>query len=238
MAIYYKSVRLIDGRLKTIIKDENYNFIRQPTMEQIKFAIDEKYMPRKCCICGIVYDKYKMPHFYSHKCDKINCTEFLCNKCRCREYSPSQWRIGKLSNSCPTGKGFIGQQIVAKRYEVEDCNLKMDTFHFYVDLCKIPDYGYSEVKIRSLRYGVWNFGSFIPENFETAFILCMDKYYPWKNVERVYAIPSEYIDVATIRISKNNTRISRWEQFKIDDRSFNDIYHNMRLENCRYLIKN
>ncbi len=49
--------------------------------------------------------------------------------------------------SSPPGKDFIGQQIVAKTYGIEDCNLKMNNFRFYIDL-KHSIYGYIEVKTR------------------------------------------------------------------------------------------
>lgn len=46
------------------------------------------------------------------------------------------------------GKGFIGQQIISRTYKIDDCNLKMDNFNFYIDLTKDAKYGYGEVKLQ------------------------------------------------------------------------------------------
>lgn len=169
---------------------------------------------------------------------------WLCPKCYYIDYNEknlkSLWRIGLLDPLSPVGKGFIGQQIVAKTYEVEDCNLKMDNFNFYVDLAKIGKYGYCEVKIATFnkRNGKWEFEGIDPEHFDSLFIVCMDKNEFWKNVERVYIIPVEYIISSHITIYENtSTKLSKWEKFRIDHKPFDKIYHNMKLENCKILKK-
>ena len=176
--------------------------------------------------------------------------EILCPRCvsdmkNSRRYL-ANWRIGNLDPSTPSGKGFIGQQIVAKTYGVDDCNLKMNNFSFYVDLFGHAEYGFVEVKIRTFdkKHGRWNIvGTYRELNditYDTLFAVCMDEYWPWKNVRRVYAIPWEVISHKTgFDIYQDPPkRADPWyEEFRIDEKPFNDTYHNMKLDNCPVLRK-
>lgn len=72
----------------------------------------------------------------------------------------------------------------------------------------------------------------------------MDNNEPWKNIERVYAIP--YIQMAgeyRIYIHRDLSKLTRHsryeylEQFRIDITPFNNTYHDMKLENCKVLRK-
>lgn len=49
--IYYKSLRLVNGKPKWIVIDEDYNIIVSPTRQQIKTAILGD-PPKRCCTCG------------------------------------------------------------------------------------------------------------------------------------------------------------------------------------------
>lgn len=251
--LYYKSVRLINGKLKLIVTDEYDNIVQNPTKEQIKTAIFDnssnnkyKFRERICCNCGSTETiiEGSTPIWGHCKCEKIDCTMYLCNKCRMNvkniyQKLNAQWRNGKLDPFSNVGKGFIGQQIVAKTYNVEDCNLKMDNFHFYVDL-KIPGYGLVDVQARSLtREGQWLFSTRRAQEYDILFALCMDNNQPWVNVERVYAIPWEFIvnrSKTTVSITKDPSKYFRlYDKFRIDEMPFNDTYHNMKLENCKIL---
>jgi len=245
MTTYYKSVRFINGKPRWIISDENYNIIGNPTKEQLRLALDEDDRPKICCICG---KDMSLPNWYKHKCDKYNCTRHLCIDCY-RIYSPrstqnkikkmADSRIGNLDPSCPRGKGFIGQQIIAKTHGVEDCNLKTDNFNFYVDLSKISGYGYVEVKIATLNRinGRYEFNGIKPEKFDTLILICMDE--NWKDINKMYAIPWEIamIHGKYITIYENPSKIVWYDEFKIDNRQYNDTYHSMELKNCKILRK-
>lgn len=104
----------------------------------------------------------------------------------------------------------------------------MNNFRFYVDLSKIPKYGYCEIKTREQEY-------------DTLFTLCMDKNKPWQNVERVYAFPWEVVinrNKTNITIARNSLKKGYWyEEFRIDKNPFNDIYRDMKLDNCEILKK-
>lgn len=160
----------------------------------------------ECCLCG---GKNTGKNFsgslrwHIHKCSKRNCTGRICDKCQKRiEYNiegsyenvkklRADWRNGNLDPLSSIGKGFIGQQIISRTYKIDDCNLKMDNFNFYIDLTKDAKYGYGEVKIATLniRDNWWIFNiSMGQTSFDTLFLLCMDNNEPWKNIERVYVI--------------------------------------------------
>lgn len=225
------------------------------TKEQLSLAIREKYMPKikKCCICGstdtyIRSDGYEQ--WYGCVCDKDNCTKYLCLDCWTK-YSPNSnnnfkksradWRTGNHPSS-PVGRGFIGQRIVANTYKVDDCNLKTDNFHFYVDLSKISGYGYSEVKTASLIYGTWVLETRRDQEYDTLFLVCMDSNWPWLCVERIYAIPWEVVvnrGKSAITITKDSPRIriTQHEEYRLDEKPFNDVYQNMKIENCPVLGK-
>lgn len=76
--IYYKSLRLINGKPKWAISDENYNIVQNPTKEQVDLSIDEKDRPKICCVCRGT-DTYD--HWFKHRCKKVCCTGYLCRKC-------------------------------------------------------------------------------------------------------------------------------------------------------------
>lgn len=251
MTIYYKSYRIINGRPRLTITDEDCNIVQNPNKEQIRMAISEdrdhykRYMKKgkKCCKCESTKTYMKGPEdplWYSCECGKKNCTGKMCDNCYGKTRSPAGWKHGQLDPCSPPGKGFIGTQIVANTYGLDDCNIKMNSFRFYIDLSKHSKYGYIEVKTATLNilYGKWSFSKFDEKDFNTLFLVCMDENDPWKNVKRVYAIPWEdAIYRSSISVLENSSRSSWYDKYNIDEKSFDDTYHNMKLENCSVLRK-
>lgn len=252
MKTYYRSYRIVGGKPKWVLIDECNNIIEHnPTKEQINLSIDERYIPkssRMCCKCGKDETTKNNWYKYRDKIGKWDNKSYICHKCHMNDYNStydddrkitSKWRNGRLDPASLSGKGFIGQQIVSQTYGVEDCNLKMENFNFYVDLNKITGYGYSDVKTSSFDGYRWHFADMV-RKCDTFFFVCMDNNWPWKNVMRMYAIPCwEIFGESNIHIY-GNFRISRskWkyiEEFRIDKKPFNYTYHNMRLENCKVL---
>ena len=256
MTIYYKSYGIVDGKPKLIYFDENRNIIKNPTKEQKELSIFDnrrKNTTAKCCKCGEgTYVSPEGRHMWRKcRCGKSNCTTWLCEKCYKKDYNMdsriADWRTGNLSANSSTGKGFIGAQVVAKTYELDDCNINMNNFNFYVDLSKHPIYGNVEVKTASLsiEYMRWmvalkNF------NFDTLIIVCMDSEFPWKNVLRVYAITREYVNglqgiYIPARGEKDelgrSSKGSKWDKFRIDEKPFNDTYHKMDISKCTVLSR-
>lgn len=253
---YYKTIRYIEGKLRWIITDDDENIIKNPTDEQRKIAIQEdrhlyarnKFKKRICCICGSnkTHIDIHIDHhlWFKYSCNnKIGCTGYICHNCQGKhEQHISQWRNGELDPSSPLGRGFIGQQIVANTYKIDDCNIKMDNFSFYVDLSKHPEYGYCEIRTRSLNVNYqWTFDTNRPQEYDTLILVCMDNKYPWKDVERVYVIAWDIIVnrcMISVTITKNPSKGVQWyDEFRIDERPFNETYHNMKLKNCNVLRK-
>lgn len=245
----YKSVRIINGASKWIISNQQGNIVdRDPTKEKLRLAVVEKKYGSKlkwCCICG---NNNVRKRYYDDN-GNWDGKSRLCDNCYTNiNYNYIQkmlagFRNGNLDPLSTVGKGFIGQQVIAKKYNVDDCNLKMDNFHFYVDLSKISGHGYCEVKISSLLGNIWKAELGMDHKFDTVFVLCMDKNVPWRDIEKVYVIPeSELYGEVRINIYKDFSNVRsrfKWvDKFRVDEKVFNDIYHTMKLENCKILRKN
>lgn len=93
------------------------------------------------CYQKIVRVYYEMSDNIGNSTGKIACPSSAY-----KAKAMSDLRIGDLDPRSTHGKGFIGQQIVAQTYNVEDCNLKFDNFNFYIDLSNISGYGNGEIK--------------------------------------------------------------------------------------------
>jgi len=79
--MYYKSYRIIGGKPKLVVTDDNDNIVNSLNDEQIKLAIYDNRKTvmtrkRKCCKCGSdkTYISSKGKHIWRlhHKCDKEN----------------------------------------------------------------------------------------------------------------------------------------------------------------------
>ncbi len=232
---YYKSLRIIDGKSRWVVEDENGNIDKCPTREKLKNALLED-PPKRCYKCGRVNED-----------GNYDLKDRLCSRCHQNEENDKfrkplvNFRTGNLSRYTAHGLGYIGVQIVAITNGVEDCNIKMDNFCFYIDLSKHTEYGYCEVKTGSflLNRGRWvTFCEIKPWNFDNIFLVCMDWNRPWKNVCRIYIVSSEYVDISNITIYLGtSTKSSRWDRFKVDKVSYDNTYHSMKLENCNVLRK-
>lgn len=251
MVTYYKSYRYIDGKARWVITDDNDNIIdKSPTKGQLKLAIydnsrnKKSYIGYKCCKCGRIETYIKddgTPVWSECTCGRPECTGVLCAWCNWKEdnkkYKPGACRSGDLDRYSPQGKGFIGAQIVAITLGLDDCNIIMDNFCFYVDLSRHSKYGYVEVKTSTflVERKYWKCANVNALKFDTLIFVCMDQYEPWKNVLRIYAIPSNVLmNQGTVSIGANG---SKWDKFIIDEKQFNSTYHKMDIKKCRVLKK-
>lgn len=173
MSIYYKSVRIINGKPKRVIVDEYGDIIIGLTKEQINSAIEDpkryKQKEKECCICGnnTTYmkglDQFGNPVYGWRNCvcGKKNCTKFLCNACGsniCQNLSDSQnnkrkyiadSRTGNIDRFTNHGKDLIGQWMGAQVLGLKDLNLENNNFREYVDLSPHIIRGNVDVKIRT-----------------------------------------------------------------------------------------
>lgn len=260
MVIFYKSLRIIDSKPKWVIVDEDSNIVDEnPTKDQLKMVLIESHKKKafkinyddiKCCICGgdsTYINRNGYPEWRKFPdVKRWDGKSYLCKSCYSKEYMKlpdshhnlmkkvTDFRTGNLGSKTKTGKGFIGEQIVAKVRKLKNCCIETDIFNFKFDLSKDPEYGMIQVKLRVSCYGDWYIKFGIEHNFDTLFVLCMDK--NMKNVERVYTIPEEELygmKSLTIMGSEN----SKWEMFRIDEKPYNEAYQNMKLANCKVLRK-
>lgn len=255
--MYYKSVRIINGKPKWVIADEYDNMIEDPTIEQIKAAVLEdtysyrrqifkkRMKGRKCCICNNYGTRINStsgsPQWHSHICDKKDCARYICDNCWGKSYRCSDFRSGNLDPDSTSGKGFIAEMIVAKTRNLKNCNIELDNFHATFDLSIDPEYGKLQVKGPSISGNRWKatFNS-IEHNFDHVFVVCMDRHR--KHVERVYIVPrSKLIGKKAVLIYKDWSKIRgisefEWiEEYRVDARPYDDTFHSLKLKDCKIL---
>ncbi len=133
-------------------------------------------------------------------------------------------RIGNLNKDTEQGMVIITQAVVAKVNGIEDLNVKMDNYGYYIDMYK-DIYGRINVEYSSLlnmaigilKYELWKFNN--RRICDTFILLGLNK--DKSDIERVYIIPKKMIEVAIIGIYKNN---SKYEKFRFDKRIYSDMY--------------
>lgn len=220
--------------------------------------IIDKEDVRKCFKCGnekTFVDHSGRQHWSYHYGEKGERTgEWLCNTCRMntestKKYYKDRYEELKHVTDCRNAyininrdkcKGCIGVQICAITLGVNILDIEMDNFRYFVDLSAHQEYGYGEVKTATLnvREGRWYFSKIHKENFDTLILVCMDQYEHWKDVMRIYIIPTHKITTTTtITIYLSSSRITWYENFEIDVKPYNNTYHNMDIERCPALRK-
>lgn len=164
--------------------------------------------------------------------------EYLCNMCynvlsRNRKYVNKE-----LSPDTNVGKGFIGEQIFSKVRGVKNCNIESGNFHNKQDHSIDKDYGIvntkiatvSKIKVKDFYYDGWKINPH--GEYDNLCIICMSM--EWYDVERVYIIPIRSLGNKTgIAIYKSSN--SKWEKYRVDEKSYNDAYHSMSLKDCPIL---
>lgn len=212
---------------------------------------EQRLKERVCCLCGsdkTYIDNSGRQSWFEHKCDRNICTGWSCNKCHrkmLQQLPDSQNNIRKIladartryidlnnfDNLTDSEKGRIVEQIVVDTYRIENYNKKVDNYNSPFDAIH-PEYGILQIKGSSFdrTRGIWYFNK-KEQKFDFIIIVCMDENRPWKNIERIYKIPYRDVsDQKSITITKDPSRIVRsYEEFRIDEKPFNDTYHNMEM---------
>ena len=144
--VYYKSYRIVDGKPRWVIVDGRDNIVdRNPTKEQVKLTIIKRKIPiedRVCCICGNIFT-YMIdsiyPMWYTHNCEKLNCTGYLCNDCfmiydqksfKNLQKTMRKNRTGQISKDSEFGKGVIIECVIARVRGLKNVNIEIDNFIF------------------------------------------------------------------------------------------------------------
>lgn len=208
---------------------------------KVKNAISK----RKCCRCkGIdtfVSNKTGVAAWYKKKISGIwDGTSYYCNDC---EHKMRRKCRNKLSEKDSNfGKGFIIEQVVSKTLGIYSCNLELDNFNAIFDLYDCNKY--KDIQVRSTEpsirksswknkeytYDVWHIPLGLPE-YDTLFAVCMSEDY--KNIDRMYIIPICRVPAARGLTIYKDPKTSPWyEDFRIDEKPYNDIYHSMKIDDC------
>lgn len=248
--VNYKSIRIINGKPKKVIVDENGDIINNnPTTEELRLSISDEYIPKRCRICGSTKTyidnsgKY-IWHRYKDKGGVWNGRSYLCHKCNhlcwyknigIKDYGDIKYvtnvRSGNIDKSKAQGMVIITQAVVAKVLRINDLNIENDNFGWHVDM-KNDIYGNIDVKysclayiiIGTLKYELWKFKIGRNINCCTCILLCLSK--DWKDIDRVYIIPRDIIDVSILGIYPNN---SKYAKFIVDNTPFDNAYHDIML---------
>jgi hypothetical protein len=202
--------------------------------------VEDSSCERRCIRCKktveeILTDRPNLKKVFWRKgiCDP--CFHKLKRKCRNKE-------IEKDSNF---GKGFRIEQVIAKVLDIRNCNIELDNYNAIFDLYDSTKYNNiqsrsAEPSIRKATwrnkeysYDVWHIALGLSE-FDTLFAVCMSKDY--KNIERIYAIPIDKLPATRGLTIYKDPKIKPWyEQYRIDEKPYNDVYHSMKIGNCLVL---
>lgn len=244
---YYKSLRIYDGKPRWVLTDGQGNIIdTNPDKDQIKLAIiDNSAKKKKCCKCGC---DNSFPNFYNHICDKENCTGSLCVNCRRYEYYHkvesnmiklnAQIRNNILDRDVSLSKSIVDQAVVAEYLGVEDLNIKMNNFNYYIDI-EHEKHGKVDVKGGTLKTSkgsfYWQFGNHNKIEPDTYFCLGYDILRD--NIISAWIVPNDdwVICLDNMRIYRNPSRTTKYDyqQFEIphiECRKLDDIYKNLDID--------
>lgn len=166
----------------------------------------------------------------NYYCD--SCYHKLKRKCRNKE----------LEKDSRKGKGYRVEQAIAKTLGIKNCNIELDNFNTIFDLYH-PE-KYKEIQSRSVQpsirkaywkckiyeYDVWHFPVDLPE-YDTLMAVCMSKDY--EDIDRMYAIPVDKLSPSQGLTIYKDPKLPAWyEEFRIDEKPYNETYHSLSIEDC------
>lgn len=214
---------------------------------------EQSFRDRICCICGSkdTYIYNGTPDWAKHKNEKgIWDGKWVCSLCDGKERqkrpnsqnsarkSVTDVRTGNLRIDSETGRSIIDQAVVVKTIGGKDVNIEMDKFDYLIDI-KQENYGAIDVKGAALKsqtcldvrgdtliYYKWIFPTRRKIDCDTYICLGYDS--ERKNIEMSWIIPNEgwVRNLSNIDIYKT-FRKSKYDQFKVDPKPYNDTYHNL-----------
>lgn len=136
------------------------------------------------------------------------------------------WRTGNINILNSEGKGFITECVIVRIIGANNVNIEMDNFSWPYDLIH-EKYKRINVKGRSPYYNMWIYDTQGKDVCDTYFLMGFDK--DRKNIESACIIPNEewIKDLVKMTIVRNPSRVSKYDQFKIDPKPYNDAYHSL-----------
>ncbi len=205
-------------------------------IEYYKNKRQHRFDKRKCAKCGI--DKTSKWHREFNN-DKNWTGKYLCNRCFQKSdlnyhylirKSTTRSRIGYIQKDTRQGMAVMSQAVVAKYFDIEDLNIKMDNFKWYIDMENIGAiYGKIDVKSSKLsRDGQWTFQTERKIDCDT--YICTGFGAELKDIESVYIIPNEYVyKLGSVTTIKNPLTQCKYDKFKINNIIWNIIYGDLLL---------
>lgn len=190
-----------------------------------------------CEICGKelkhIYGKYfdkKLCKNCNERYDPNSCTNIRKQMSQCRKIID----IDNFENLSTQQLGRIGEEIVCITVNAINRNVYDNNFRSETDTLKHDKYGIIQIRCTTLNSEKkWNFE--VGGIYDNLIILCMDEFLPWNNVERVYIIPSNTIEIyGKMRIGISRNSPSRfYEKNRVDEKPYNDTWQNIKKK--RYL---
>lgn len=208
---------------------------------------DNYFEGRKCCKCG--KDKTSW-NWYKYRVKGVwDGKSYLCINCWKIEYhknvqklnpyshnniikSMADFRTGNLRKDSETGKSIIDQAIVAKIFQSEDLNIKMDNLGWYIDI-ENKEFGKIDVKGAKISDDGWMFNN--RRKIECDTYVCLGYDRNRENIDKIWIIYNEddITNIGNIHIRINSIK---YEKFEIDNTLYNDVYHSLvsRFKDKRY----
>lgn len=219
--VYYKSYRIVDGKPRWVIEDEDGNINKSPTKEQLSLAILGE-PPKKCCICGSKNtridnsDRNQWFKYYGEDTKKDwDGKSWLCSNCYHKILnnlpdshkniikSMVKYRNNSLDLDVDTGKGIIGECVVGRVLGIRSCEncdiLKNYDYHNTCDLVHIhgiinKEYGKIDVKTAKLRenpIGHFKWTFHTYGKVDCNYYFCLGFDSERNNIESVHIIPND-----------------------------------------------
>lgn len=219
--VYYKSYRIVDGKPRWVIENEDGNINKNPTNEQVRNAILED-PPKKCCKCGSrntridnsgrnQWFKYYGEDNKKYWDDK----SWLCSNCYHKIpnnlpdshkniiKSMVKYRNKNLDLYIETGKGIIGECIVGRVLGIRSCEncdiLKNYDCHDACDFVLTDgignkEYGKIDVKTAKLienPIGHFKWTFHTRGKIDCNYYFCLGFDREWNNIESMHIIPND-----------------------------------------------
>lgn len=159
-----------------------------------------------------------------------SCTEkWFCGECGTNDFMKklADSRTGNLDPNCNTARGGRIEEVTCRVHNVKNLNKENDNYRSPIDHSKSPILGVLQTK--GAGYDIYRrswhnrLNNEHNKEFDYLVFYCMSQ--DWKYIERIYIIPYELVMIRkAIEIVKNPSRKTWYEEYRVDEKPYNDIY--------------
>lgn len=244
---YYDEKNEWNGESYLCIKCYKITYFR-PIYDRIKKIKKEEIKERKCCVCGsnktyidnsgvYIWNRYKDIN------GNWDGKSYTCKKCHRKEIfelekidpdshynymkSNAKYRTKGFDKNDSRDKFIIGESVICKVLDIDNINIIENNFNMHIDTHH-EYYRDIDVKIDSpTEDGKWKFHTRRKWDCDHYFCLGTDE--NWKNIEAALIIPNGgwVTDISSINISRYPKNSSKYDQFRVDARIYNDAYQGL-----------